>query len=127
MQPGRCARGADGVGDEDETFGGKPCHQGDQGRVDVDAVGDYLQVHPVVGQCRRHRAGLAMVDRCHGVEQVRGVPGARLERRHRRLIVGVGMAYGDDDSCARAAADEGQRPVEFWGYGDDPQRALPTG
>ena len=45
--------------------------------VHVQAVGDQLDGHAVVVEQRDDRTGLAVVQWGHGVEQVRGVPGAR--------------------------------------------------
>ena len=59
----------------------------------------------------------------HGVEQVGGVPGARLEGGFGRLVVRIGMADGYDHTGGAGGGDEFQRPVQFGGQCDQPQRA----
>ena len=77
-------------------------------RVDVDAVGDQPDPGPPVGQRHAGQAGLAVVQRPHGVEQVRHVGHARVER-------GLGLGGGGGRVAGghpHAPVDEGAHDVE---------------
>ena len=91
------AGGADGVGDEHGAAWSLAVEKElDHFRVDVDAVGNNIGSEAVVGENCAQDAGLAMIERAHGIESVGGVACSGLECAIRLLKSGVGVA----DACA---------------------------
>ena len=89
-----------GIGDErDPALSCLPDH-GCRNRCDVHPVEDQLHNH--VGSCERRSrdSGIAMVERTHGVEEVRHAPHAEIERDVRLLRGRVGVAARDRDLAA---------------------------
>ena len=62
------------------------------------AVGDAPAPDVAAGQGRADEAWHAVAELAHGVEEMRGGSGARVEGGVRGLEVGVGMAEGDEDA-----------------------------
>ena len=100
--------------------GGHPHH----GRVQVHQVGDQLDGHPLVVQQRADRAGLAVVQRAHPVEQVGGDRRARVDRGHDLGQRGVGVPDRGDGALADQPADRVHGVGQLGGQGDHPHRAL---
>jgi hypothetical protein len=73
--------------------------------VDVESVGNDLQGDPGIFQERQNRARLALVERPHGIEQVRRHGGARCDRRLRLGVGGVGVANCGDGAMRRDGVD----------------------
>ncbi len=92
--------------------------------MDVHAVGDDFQVDALIGQCRGHRPGLAVVDRGHGVEQVGSLTGTPVEGLGRRLVIGVGVPDGHDHVLGPRFGDDLLGPVQLRCDGEDPHGAL---
>ena len=66
-------------------------------------------VTPRRSQHRADDAGLAVRERTHGVEDVRGVACAALDRRHRLRVSGVGVAERNDQPAVRGRGDQIER------------------
>ena len=89
-----------GIGDErDPALSRLPDH-GCRNRCDVHPVED--QLHDDVGSRERRSrdSGIAMVERTHGVEEVRHAPHAEIERDVRLLRGRVRVAARDRDLAA---------------------------
>ena len=94
LRPGGIPRAADRVGDDREALAeGALGHRHDV-RVHVDAVGDEPDVQPLVGQRHAGQPRLAVVQRRHGVEEVRDPGGAGVDGGGR-----LGVRW---PGCARA-------------------------
>ena len=84
------AAAAQAVGDDDDAPVAEELEgQAHHGGVDVHTVGDDLGGHAWHLATGHDGAGLAVVQRRHGVEEVRHVLGTCLEGRARRVVVGA--------------------------------------
>ena len=79
----------------------------------VNSVGDDVGGEPVVGQHRAQNARLAMVERAHGVEGMRGVARARRNRRFHRRQQAVAVAQADAHAASRRLSDQVLRFGQF--------------
>ena len=59
-----------------------------------------------------------MVDRHHGVAEVRKVDHAGLARELERVVVGGGMSAGDDNAVRDQRPDASFRALQFGGEGN---------
>ena len=109
-----------GVRDEREpSLRGLPDHRGGD-RRDVDPVED--QLHDDVGP-RKRRADdtrIAVMERAHGVEEVRDAPHAEIEGRVRLLGGRVGVTARDGDLAAEQQLDDRRRARELGRQRDQP-------
>ena len=99
-----------GVGDQAEMGGalGAP-GQRDRVGVQVDAVGDQAGGYAGHGEQGAGQAGRAMVERRHGVEQVRAVGDARREPGARLLGRGHRVARADEHAPRHERLDQAER------------------
>lgn len=94
-----------------------------QGGVDVDAVVDQLDHHPVVREQGQHRPGRAVVQRGHAVEQVGGHPGAGIDGGAGCVVGRVGVTDRGHRPRAHEVSDRVQPPGAFRGEGHHPNVA----
>ena len=76
----------------------------------MNSVGDNIGGEPRVGQHLAENTRIAMVERPHGVEGVRGVPRSRVHRGPGGIQVGVGMSQADADPRRAASAMTSSAP-----------------
>ena len=75
------ARGGDGIGDQHGAFDAFRLQEKlHDFRGDVNSIRDDVGAELLVGEHFAKDAGLAMIERTHGIEGVRGVAGAGLHR-----------------------------------------------
>jgi hypothetical protein len=79
------------------------------------AVGDDLDGDVVVGHGGPRHARLPRDERAHGVEEVRGVSGAGLDRAGGDLVRAVGVAEGGHDPGAPQSGEGGIGPLQLRG------------
>jgi hypothetical protein len=60
------------------------------------SIGDEFHRHPGVFEKREHRSWAALAHVRHAVEQVRRDSGARVDGRHRGVVIAVRVTYGRD-------------------------------
>ena len=89
--------------------------------MQVHAVGDHLAGDLVPVEQRASRAGLAVMQRPHAVEQVGRVGHAGVDGGRGDVRGGVGVAGGSGHADPRRRLDQGGRPGEFGGDGNDAQ------
>ena len=117
-RPGRAHR----VGHEDEPVGRAGRREAQDVGVEVHAIGDELDAGAgVLEQCE-HRPGLAVVQRAHGVEQVRAGRRPGVERPARDGPARVGVAHGGDHAARRQHLDRLDPAVELGGEGHHAHR-----
>ena len=87
---------------------GAPPEPHDLGLV-VDAVADHFGKERVVGEHGAENSGLAVVQRAHGVEGVRGADGAGVDGGARFGGGGVGVAQGHAHAAASGVGREFDR------------------
>ena len=99
----------------------------DDGRVDVDAVGDHLarDVGPL--EDRRQRPGVAMVQRGHGVEQVSDVRDTRVETLHRLVVCRVRMSERGDRFVVHEGLDDVRAAGQLRRHGHHPEAVAEQG
>ena len=104
------ARPLQRIGDGHEAigaFGGDD--GGDHRGVDVYAVAHHFGEDVIVIQRGAHQAGVAVMERRHGVEEMRGMRGARVEAGHGLIVSRRGMAQRGDDAAFGQPGDQFQR------------------
>ena len=89
------------------------------GRMDVDAVRDQLGRRARGGERRADHARLAVMQAAHGVEKMREVRRAPLQRRDRLGVVGRGVADGERDR-APEVLDQAAHSFDLRRDRDDP-------
>ena len=98
-----------------------------QGRVQVNAVGDQFHRYHRIFQKRDHRTRFAMMNRPHRVEQMRRHRCACGDRRAGLLVARVGVTHGGNRSRSDDPADRLECPGPLRGQGDHPYRSLGGG
>ncbi|MPM65275.1 hypothetical protein SDC9_112170 [bioreactor metagenome] len=121
------AGGGHRIRDQDEPAGLEPGDVADDRGVQVHAVGDDLDDHLRSLQQRHDQAGLAVMDRAFGIEQVSGDPRPGVDREVGVGVRRVGVPRGDDDTGLDEVTDSGLAAEPFDGQRDHPDRALPGG
>lgn len=104
------AQGRNGICHQDQALRVRPIGYPEGSRMRVDAVGNDAEVHgPAAGHSIRgeetHQAGIAVVERQHGVEEVRDQGGALLDGTFSVAQRGHGVAQGDGDAALHQLAD----------------------
>ena len=90
----------------------------------VHAVEHELEGHVVVVEARDDRAGVAVVDARHRVEDVRHERRPRLEGGPREVLVGLGVPDRDDDARGDELPHRVERTGQFGGDRDLPDATV---
>ena len=90
----------------------------------MDAVGDEADGHAFVGEQRAGQAGVAMVERGHGVEEVRAIAYAGVETGFRFLIGCHAVPGAHHDAARRQGGDNFQRAGQLGGERDEAHAVL---
>lgn len=100
-----------GIGDQDKALGMGAICDAQRGGMCVHAVGNDAKID---GATRRygvrgkqaHQTGITMMERQHGIEQMRDQCGAMLDSPFAVAQAGHGMAEGDSDACRHQLIDD---------------------
>ena len=89
-----------GIGDERDAMRHRQRGNPQDGRMDVDAVGDQLRGRTDGRQRRPDRARLAMIQPGHGVEEMREMRRSPRERGNTVGVIGGGVSDGKENAIA---------------------------
>ena len=88
--------------------------------MDVNAVADDFRSQRLALENRGREARLAVVERRHPIEKVRGMPGASVDPLQRLFVGGAGVPQRDRDSLCGQLADQIDGAVDLRCDGHDP-------